>query len=334
MRLQKYIIGAAGLCLMASSTIAHAEMLKVSGLFPAEDYAINEVDSIAVEPFEGEEGLRMQIALEKRLERAEVYDEPYFTIQPYRSELTPDATVTGAAYSQIDRYNVKESRERCVERDADNDCVSRKKVTVECLKRTIRFTGNAIIARAEADREAFRKQFSRSKDEVVCDSDEAFGSVESALQSMANKVASEIRFALAPYHRDYDVRILESRKGMEKVDKKIFKAAVKLTKKDELAACDMWQQQADNGLQQISLQFNLGVCAEKKGELAKAMMLYEDAISRFGTKYELREAIDRVGERQLADSQWNARLEYFAQFIDGDEAPAETATESEVDSAS
>jgi len=305
------ITGLLGMGLVAIAAPAHAEMLSLSGLFPADDYAMNEVDSVVIEAFDGDEGPLVSLAIEERLERAKVHEEPYFTIISRRSDIEAEARLYGSAYSDIEEVTVQKSRKRCTKRDADNDCVETKNIMVDCLKRIINLRSTVRINLFGDEQDAYRENYWESKHETVCDRDEQFGSIDVALRSMSKKIASRVRFDLAPHHDKYDVRVLESRKGMEKDDKKTFKAAVKLTKRDQVAACDMWQQMADGGVSQISLQFNLGVCAEKLGENAKALELYLDAEERFGTKAELRDSIKRVNRLILAENQWEARMAYF-----------------------
>ncbi len=293
-----------GAALVAS---ANAETLKISGLYPAQREGTALLETISIENFGGRDGDDLGFAIEEKLQAVSFDGEPYFTVMMGRSASNPDAILSGTATARIDEYGTTEYRSRCVERNDKGKCTKHKSRKVPCLKRVIDFDGNLRLSDFGDGRSIFSKSLSDRDEQTICDRDESFSSSQSVVRGMLGKVAYAVRRDLAPIELHQDIRVLESRKGMEKGASKSFRAAVKMTKKDEVEACRMWSELAANSAPHGSLAFNIGLCAEQAGDFEVALARYDEAGSLLGKKAEVDQGIRRIRDKQQAGEDWNAR---------------------------
>ena len=122
----------------------HAETLKISGLYPAEQADTALLQSISVENFGGQDGDALGFAIEEKLRAVAFETGPYFTVMAGRSAADPGATLSGTATARVNEYHTREYRSRCVERNDKDKCVKRKSIKVPCLKRVIDFSANVL----------------------------------------------------------------------------------------------------------------------------------------------------------------------------------------------
>lgn len=295
---------------------AQAEVLRVSSLYPAEDSITNNVKTIAVEPFDGDEGSDFHYALENALEGISVRGERYFDVVSYRTREEPDAIITGKAKSDVSKGWTEESRRVCVEWDEDGDCAKKKRRNIPCRFKEVELRVTVRLNSALAGGERYFEEFDTRERETVCESDESFASQSSIVKKQINDIVGKVRLDLAPRDVSENIRVLEGRKGMEKGEGKAFKAAVKMTKKDAAEACRLWDDMAQNGVGHMSIEFNRALCTEQSGDLKMAKNMYEEAESRFGSKAELGEAIRRSSNKMKAEAEWQARQDYFTSQTD------------------
>jgi len=319
MRMAAVLVSCAGLL-----SAANAETLKISGLYPAARDGATQVESISIENFGGRDGDDLGFAIEKKLQAINFDGEPYFTVMTGRSATDPDAILSGTATARIEEYNTTAYRSRCVERNEKGKCTEHKSRKVPCLKRVIDFDGNLRLSNFSDGRSIFTRGLSDKNEQTICDRDENFSSSRGEIQRMIDKVAYSVRRDLAPIEVTRDIRVLESRKGMEKGQKKAFKAAVKMTKTNEAEACRMWSELAANSAPHGSLAFNIGLCAEQVGDFENALAQYDKASSLLGKKTQIDQGIRRIRDRQQANADWNARYP-----VEVEQAPAGTDAASE-----
>lgn len=296
-------------CGFATMTVpAHAEILTIAGLKPAGSSEFVEVQAIAVDRFGGRDGEELSFELEKKLSDIAIFDQPYFDVVNDRSAIEPEITLRGLVTSGVDEFETTEKRTRCVQRNDDDECTLRKDVNVNCIKRVVEVLAQVRAEDYTDGRNIYSKSFPRESSQSICfGDDKEFKSSTSVIRGLISGVAFAVRRELAPTQYQREVRVLESRKKMEKADKKFFKAAIKMTKSNEDEACRMWDEAGANGLVHVSLAFNRALCAEKRGDLDYAMKLYGEARALSPNKYEISESIDRATEYQRAMDEWNRR---------------------------
>ena len=69
----------------------------------------------------------------------------------------------------------------------------------------------------------------------------------------------------------------------------------------------MWDEAARNGQVHISLTFNRALCAEQRGDLDAALVLYDEADRISPGKLEVIESIDRTSAHRRALDEWELR---------------------------
>ncbi len=94
---------------------------------------------------------------------------------------------------------------------------------------------------------------------------------------MINGIAGEVRGEIAPHGETYKIRYREDRAGLSKPLQDRFKAVLKQTKSDSPGACAGWESIDREQPGQHSILFNLGLCAEERGEYPRAIDLYRRA---------------------------------------------------------
>ena len=291
------------------SAPAHSETLRIDGLYPARAKNVATIESISIERFGGSDGTDLSFEIEDQLSGLEIGGVPYFRVIAARSAIAPDATMAGTATASVEEFKVKEYRDICIERNDKDKCEKRESREVTCLKRIIDFRARYRMSRYSDGQNIYSQSKSDSHEQSVCLRDESFSSQEKIIQNMIGKMAQNVRFDLAPVERSQSIRVLESRKDMDKDTAKLFKAAVKMTKKDEREACRMWDSTAENKAPHQSLLFNQGLCAEQAGQLDRAISLYRQADQLGRSKIEIRQAIQRANDHQTALADWDLRME-------------------------
>lgn len=299
---------AVGLAFSAISSASHAEVLTIDGLTPANDSGFATIDTLSIDRFGGSDGQNLAFELEDELSRIVIFDQPYFNIIGGRSAVEPDATLSGSVRAGVEQYETTANRNRCVQRDEKDKCTKRKDIKVDCLRRIVDFRAQIRAVRFEDGRNIYSESFPKQDEQTICfGDDQEFSSSENVIRKMVSDTANEIRSDLAPREYRRQIRVLESRKGMSKVESRFFKAAVKMTKRDETEACRMWEEAGNNGQVHVSLAFNRGLCAERSGDLGAALAHYDEALALAPRKFEAKEAIKRVDNHLRALEDWNRR---------------------------
>ncbi|WP_123906360.1 hypothetical protein [Sphingorhabdus sp. YGSMI21] len=293
---------------LALSGAAQAEVLTIEGMAPAHSPEFAEIGSLSIERFGGSDGRALAFELEDRLSAVNIHDEPYFVVIGGRSAVQPDATLSGNVTAGVEEYETTAKRRRCVERNDKGKCVTHKNIKVDCLTRIIDYRAQVRATRYSDGRSLYAESFPDKQEQTICfGDDEDFASSESVIRNMVSQTAGAVRNDLAPREYRQDIRILESRKGMSKVEGNFFKAAIRMTKSDPVEACRMWDEAAGNGQVHISLTFNRGLCAEQRGDLETALMLYEEADRLAPGKSEVTQSLRRVSDHRRASEEWELR---------------------------
>jgi len=308
--MNRFLTAAIGalIALSGFSTTARAEVLTIDGMSPAQSSEFTEIQSIAIEDFGGRDGRALAFELEDRLSAIRIFDQPYFDIIGGRSAVQSDAIMAGNVTAGVEQYDSVAKRRRCVKRGEKDKCITYKNIKVDCLTRRIDFRAQVRATRYSDGRSIYTESFPHQNEQKICaGDDDDFVSSESVIRTMLSDTASAVRNDLAPRVYRIDVRILESRKGMTKVEGNFFKAAIKMTKSDAEEACRMWDEAAQNGQVHISLAFNRALCAEQRGDLESALVLYGEADSLSPGKMEVTQAIKRANGHRQARDEWELR---------------------------
>lgn len=284
---------------------AQAEVLQVSGVYPAASDAAAVLQSIAVERFGGQDGAALSIRIEDALRAVGIDGQRYFNVVP--AGLTRDAqgVLRGTATAELEVTSTTRKREKCVKRDQDNKCIEKAKVDVVCFEREIELGLNLRLIGRNGD-----LLWSDDRPETVetsyCEDDSSKPpSPETMVRELVDKAAARVRFALAPEFRREAVRVLEDRKGLSRADADRFKLALRLTKSDPAQACREWQAIAAANPNHAASVFNTGLCAESQSDLELAERRYRTA-SQLSRASAIAQAETRLAARSRALAQLEA----------------------------
>lgn len=279
---------------------AAAETLPVSGVYPAGNDAAAALQSIAIEPFGGIAGQALAIALGDELRAVAIDGRPYFRIVPASG--SAEATLQGAlSVETYRRDSYDKEREVCVERDEDNDCIKREKEKIPCWEAVVRLDprirliddGGALLDALDEPRERATRWCR----------DEQRPSQDEAIRQLTGELARDVRYRFAPVQRLDDIRVMEDRAGLARADRDPFRNAIRLTKQDAALACDAFRALEATNAAHASVLFNIGLCAESRGELQAAEDYYRRALSASAKTDYPGGGLRRIGERRRADAQ-------------------------------
>jgi hypothetical protein len=291
---------AAGAVLSAAA--AHAETLPVSGVYPAGNDAAAALGTIAVERFGGVDGQQLSIAVADKLRAVTIDGEPYFRIVPSGNSDETDAVLQGTAGAEASRRDSgTREKEVCVERDEDRDCIRREKHKIPCWDQVVRLDATVRLVGVEGE---LIHAFDRAEEQAqrFCEGDDR-PSTEGLVRQLAARYAEALRNDLAPVQLFEQVRVMETREGLSRDDGRAFREAVRLTKDDAAAACAAWSALEAGNPDSAAVLFNLGLCAESRGELYEASDYYGRVVAGGEDAGYARQGIARIEGRWRANAQ-------------------------------
>jgi len=297
-RFKRFLAGFALLCASAAT----AETLPVSGVYPAGNDAAAALGTIAVERFGGVDGQQLSIAVADKLRAVAIDGEPYFRIVPSRSSAETDAVLQGTAGGEASRRDSgTREKEICVERDEDRDCIRREKRQIPCWDQVVRLDAAVRLVGIEGE---LIHAFDRADEQAqrFCEGDDR-PSTEGLVRQLAARYADALRSDLAPVERFEQVRVMETREGLSRDDGRAFREAVRLTKGDPASACAAWSALEAGYPGNAAVLFNLGLCAESRGELYEASDYYRRVVAGGEEAGYARQGVDRIEGRWRANAQ-------------------------------
>jgi len=259
------------------SAPARAEVLTVSGVYAGGSDAAAEVHSIAVERFGGVDGTTLSLRIEDMLRDVVIHGANWFSVMPAMPGTDADALLRGSASADVREERTRQTRNRCVARDENGKCTENKDIEVNCTSRTVILEYSVRLTGFDG-RSYYMGDGQPQQQVTYCPEDTGVKTVESTVRELAEQAARDTRHALAPRNERRDIRVMETRKGLSGDVSKAFAAAVKLTKTDQQAACDKWAEIAVSAPSHLSTVFNLGLCAEMRGQLDVAESYYRHAL--------------------------------------------------------
>ena len=293
-------------CVLLAGSAA-AEVLKVSGVYPAENDGAAALESILVDEFGGTDGPALAIKIEDVLRAADLAGRPYFRILPPHANVSAAGILRGTAEAEASFDRFTEERERCQRKDDNGKCTERTKVKVYCYEHTLELAVNLrLIARDGAL--LYSSDRPEKFEETSCEDDSSGPeSNNDILRDLIGKAASRLITAFVPVARTESIRVNESRKGLSRPDAELFKQAVPLTKTDPAAACQAWSAIGIGEAAHLPTQFNIGLCAESEGRADEAVIQYRQLLRLQAGFKAARDGLERLAARERAQSQLIAR---------------------------
>jgi hypothetical protein len=275
-RSAQMLAGMAVLSIFAGASPAASETLEINGLYPARFAEASQARTIRVEGLRGNAGEALRYELESRLAQVHVAEEPWFDVRMGRQQGNSEATLSGLADAHVSENVYFERRSKCVERDENKKCIRKTEWSEKCMSRSVMLS--AKIELIDGDR---RRLYSERKNQSKFDSSCSWPfnliSVDDAVASLLAQVADDVSRDITPQYRRENIRVSEDRKNMPDGISQQFKQAVKYTKSDPAAACQLWTS-IDNQMPNLGpVIYNLALCAEHRNQLDTADALYSRA---------------------------------------------------------
>lgn len=279
-----------------------AETLPVSGIYPAAHDGAATLNTIAVENFSGESGTALSFAITDALDNAVITNEPYFQIVPVSDDFI-DAVMRGSAgFDTIETELDDREVTKCEKRDKDKKCIKEKVTIYECSELEVSFYPNIRLI-ATNGTEIYANRDLLTASDSSCEDDSSAPSARELLDGLVENFASSVRYDLAPVFRDQQLRIMESRKGLNRADRRLFREAVNLTKSDIGKSCQGFAALEDANPTHVSVLFNVGLCAEGRADLDAAKSYYERALQLEPGKDYPTLGLQRIADRRRAEAQ-------------------------------
>lgn len=312
-----------------------ATKVKVNMLQPAQYHEASLTRTIAVLPFSGPSGSEFTAELESVLAGIGIDDKQYFTLVDRatidkvvsemkfsQSGLVDEKTAmklgkligakgiyTGVvSRSNYDDNSYTEQRSTCVRYEQKRDkkgrpyqgaCLQWRKYNVSCIKRVAQFAVTPRLVDVTTGRVLYARNLSAIKDSSACQDTNPVKSAIVLLEQAREQVKKEFRRDVAPYYVTRDIRLIDSTNGIssqEAINK--LKRGMEYADKGRLdSACELWGEARNLAPGSYSILYNLGVCAESRGDLDNALSLYKQSDKILGKPDDdISLALNRVGE--------------------------------------
>ncbi len=323
----------AGLCLLLCSGCA--TKVRVNMLQPAQYHEASLTKSVAVLPFAGPQGRAFAAELESVLAGIGIDDKQYFTIVDRasidkvisemkfsQSGLVDEKTAVrlgklvgahGIYTGIVTRNNYDDSpyterRQTCLQYEQKRDkegklyrgaCLQWRYYNVNCIRRVANFAVTPRLVDVTTGRVIYSRNLSSMMDSAGCEDTRPVESELVLLDQTKERVKQEFRKDIAPYYVTREISLMDSTEGIaskEATDK--LQRGLEYAGKGRLdSACELWGQARNLAANSYALLYNLGVCAESRGDLDAALTLYRQSDRILGKPNDdITLALNRVSE--------------------------------------
>lgn len=280
---------------LLAATGARAEIVEITGEFPAAYREASFLESVHVGRLGGQDGPALALAIERSLANTE-----FAVIGGRAGRDTADGELSGVVTTGVDESRYSKKEKKCVEKDADKKCIREEQVDVPCRRRVINLNADLRLVRNGDGRIVYSRAFPFRDEISWCEGGSPGRTVEDTVSSAIRNIASGVRSDIAPSVETYRIRLRESTKGMDKDMAKGFKALIKSSQRDLADACAQWTAMNQAAPGNPSLLYNLGLCAEQRGDYQAALALFQQSTSAGAN--EGRSSADRA-QRLIAGKQ-------------------------------
>lgn len=272
---------------------AWAETATMTGVYAAPYREAAMLGSLAVERISGQDGQALVFAIERALSAGT----PHFEIVGGRTGRDiADGGLQGVVTTNVNETPFVRKDKKCVQYDANDKkkCVKEEQVEVRCRRRTVEVSADLRLVRNSDGRIVYSATRPYREEVSWCQGETQNRSVDNVVAAAVAAIADQVRGDITPNYTTYRIRFRESTKGLAKDQATQFKALIKLTQRDLRAACSGFETLA-RAAAQASVAFNLGLCAEARGDYDGALGYYNAALPLIGGRGgEAAEGIGRV----------------------------------------
>jgi len=292
-----------------------ATKIKVNMLKPAQYHQASLTRTVAVLPFSGPNGSGFAAEIEGVLGGINIDDKPYFilvdraSIDKTLSEqkfsqsglIDPKTAVKigqiigaqGIYAGTITLAKAKDSpyterRSECAQRQIKKDekgnqsegnCLRYRHYNVNCVKRLAQFAASPKLIEVSTGKILYSRNLAGSSNSAGCEDRTAVKGAEELLETAKNMALRDFRKDVAPFYETREIALLDSTDGMNSTEaREKLKRGIAFAGKGRMdSACEFWGEASNLTPDAASLVYNLGVCAESRGDVEAAYILYRKA---------------------------------------------------------
>ena len=281
--------------------------VKTTALVPAKFHEATKLTTVAVLPFDGPGGREFSNEIEGALAAVNVDDKQYFTLidrtklekilkeQEFSQTGIVDETTaskvgkllgakgiyTGAVTGRsCEDSRFTEKRSKCASQDRDGKCTRWTEYSVSCTKMDAIFSFTPKLIEVETGRIIYSNNISGAASGSGCqDSGRPIPSENDLIAMAKEKCKDSFKRDVAPNYVTFNIRLMESKEGItSKEAEGKMDQAMDFAKNNRLdRACELWGESRVLSTNSPSLLYNLGICAEVRGDLESALDLYKKA---------------------------------------------------------
>jgi hypothetical protein len=261
---------------------ARAEKVTLTGHFPARVPEASQLRRISVMPFGGNGGGAMASAVRAELVSPGSTGIPWFTIMSEAGigarsrRVGAEGIVAGSAEVTVADSQFQQRSFECAEYSG-RKCV--RYGTITCTNRVVSAAIDLRITRLADNRIVYSAAKPMREEIGWCEGGAPGKTADEAFAEIAQAAARDMKRDISPYDESYVLKIKESTDGMSKPVKDRFKSAVKLSVKDLAGSCASWASLTAEAPASASLLYDLGICAEARGDFAAASAYYQQSQS-------------------------------------------------------
>ncbi len=307
------------LCGMALCT-GCATQIRVNMLQPAEYHEASLTKTVAVMPFAGPDGQAVAAEFEAVLGGINIDEKQYFTVVDRsaidktvselklgQSGLVDAGTaakigdlvgaqgiytgvVTQSAWNDS-RY--QETRQECAAREIKRDargkltegsCISWRSRPVSCIRRVATFACSPKLIEVRTGKVLYTHNLTGSADAAACQDGRPLPGGPELLDKAQEQVKAQFRKDIAPHYVTRQITLMDDTAGMTSTEAKDrLKQGLEYADKGRMdQACEHWGTARVLSPNAPSVLYDLGVCAESRGDFDAALGLYREADRQLG----------------------------------------------------
>lgn len=297
-----------------------ATKVRVNMLQPATFHEASLTKAVAVLPFSGRDGRDFAAELEGVLGSVNIDDKQYFTLVDRasldkiidemkfsQSGLIDQKTAarigkmvgaqgiyTGVVtVSKSSSSTYREERRECRERERKYDkdgkpyegsCIRWRNYHVNCTKRTANFAATPKLIDVSTGRIVYSRNLAGTANSSGCEDRTLPAEEQELMTKSKNQVKNQFRKDVAPYYVTTEITLMDSTDGIESKEAKAkLKAGIEYADKGRIdSACELWGAARILAPTSYAILYDLGVCAESRGDVEAALALYKQADKQLG----------------------------------------------------
>ncbi len=280
--------------------------VSVKMLMPAKFSEPAKYKRIAVLPFKGAHGEEVSEQLEAKLVNMRIDEAGNLWFDVYERErlkaalrelrlgrsglVDPDSAaklgrfigVQGVYIGRVNTYKTdykyyNETRTYCAVKNKKGKCLEMRDTTVKCKRRQVAFEFTPKLVDVESARVVYSSPHQRSISSSVCNGSFRY-SDETVMRDAMSDALTFFAKDVAPHYEYARISIKNSADDLQGKAEEYFKSGVAFAKENRLdRGCKLWKSSKGYGGNSMPLLYNLGVCAEYRGDFEGADEWYHQA---------------------------------------------------------